>query len=543
MTLSELTIMLGIDKKKLDQGLLQAQGQVHSFTNSIKTFIAPLAGALSFGALFGSWSAEADRLGKFADMIGESITTVDAWGQAAKLAGGSAEGFQSSIQSLNRGLADMATFGTGRAKAALDALGISATDSRGKAKKASDVLLEMAGVAERMDKTKFVGLAQKAGLDQGTIMLLQKGRQGVEELVKSREGLAYTQEDAANAKAFNESIANLKKAVMSAASILFNAIGPALAFVAEKLTKGAAFLRQHKPFVLAFFAGLATVITAKLIPAFAKMALTMLANPLTWIIGALTIVALLFADLYAYLDGGKSRFNWGPIVNFFKEFKPLIIQVATLLGVFWAYLAGKKVVAAVKNSADIIKKFKDFATSVSRAFGKAGNALKAFGRLAPIVFGKIATAFQAFSRVFMTNPFLLLTAGIVALIVALDKLVNSHFKAEVTMDENGAQQRTLQSIDPVTGEPTSEKIRTTGFFSDPSAGVKDYYNAQEIAKVPAGAHQASGGNTISNETHINEVKVVTQATDAPGIAKEIPKATENAFAQRAARNAAAMEGA
>ena len=70
-----------------------------------KTFIGPIGGALAVGSIFSKYLSEADSLGKFANSIGENIQTIDAWGQAAGLAGGSAEGMTAPIQSLTRSLA------------------------------------------------------------------------------------------------------------------------------------------------------------------------------------------------------------------------------------------------------------------------------------------------------------------------------------------------------------------------------------------------------------------------------------------------------
>jgi hypothetical protein len=169
-------------------------------------------------------------------------------------------------------------------------------------------LAPLAGVAEGMDRAQFAGMAKKLGLDHGTIMLLQQGKKATEELVAAGKGLAYTKEDAEVAAAYNDAMQDLGKSFKSVAAILLQVAVPAVTFIAEKLGSFFKFLREHGPFIKILFGMIAGVITAVLVPAFVSLAAAILANPLTWLIGAAVALALVLDDLWVYLNGGESAF-------------------------------------------------------------------------------------------------------------------------------------------------------------------------------------------------------------------------------------------
>jgi hypothetical protein len=505
--ISEMVIALGLDKKKLDQGLLQAQAQIQGFSRGIASFIAPLAGALSFGALFGNWASEADRLGKFAGMIGESITTVDAWGQAVKMAGGSAEGFQGSLQSLNTDLAMIAKTGTGRAKAALDALGVSATDAQGKTKKASDVLLELAAKAGSMDKSGFAGLARTAGLDSGTIMLLQSGKKATLELVEAQKALAYTPEDAANAARFNDSIALLKKSLMSAVSVLFNAIAPAVTFIADKLGKFFAFLARHKTFVLAFLGAIATAIAIGLVPAlYALSAAWMTAMAPMLAVGAgLALIAAIFDDIYTWMEGGESL-----VGDFFGPFETAVESLKN------------KFSEADKFIRSIFADIGDFFSNLfSGLFDGLTNALKDLIRTLPgfLVPGEILEWANE------SGPKAVETQNVAPLKErdSVDAAYADFYGPQVTDSKRGGAVET-QNIAPPD-------------FSDMLSGFGEYLNLLVSPMPPLAAMAGANNSNITNDTQINQITINTPATDARGIADEIPGALHGAFERNAAVNA------
>jgi hypothetical protein len=307
--IGSLSVVVGAKTDDLKKALSAADKSINGFISKIKGMIGPLAGAFAIGKLFTDYIGEADSLGKFSKSIGENIQDIDAWGQAVKHAGGTSEGFQSSVMSLTRSLTQAATLGTGRAKPALDALGISAKNADGSIKKATDVLMELAEKAETMDAAEFAGVGRMLQLDQGSIMLLQQGKKGVEELTSKLKDLSYTEEDAQITAEFNDRLQDAKKAFKMLATIIFREVVPRLEWLLGKVEKLIKFLRNHEGFVKIFFMGLATVLTAKVIPAFIKWNKTMMANPFFRIIALIMLLSLVIEDLIVWANGGKSAFG------------------------------------------------------------------------------------------------------------------------------------------------------------------------------------------------------------------------------------------
>jgi phage-related protein len=331
----------------MDQANRDVQGGLGKITGALKGLIGPVAAAVGIGQTFSAYLNEADALGDFAEKVNESVQDIDAWGQAVVLAGGDAVSFQSTVQTMTKSLAEIKNLGSGRAKAALDAFGISATDAEGNVRKATDVLMELAGKAETMSKEEFVGLAQKMGVDAGTANLLSQGGAAAGELIAKMREYSYTGQDADAAGKFNDALMLLKKSYMMVASVILREVLPPLTFLAEKITKFVKYLSGHRESVLAFFAGLALVITAKLIPAFLAMAKSILANPLTWLIALLAGVAIMIEDMLVWVDGGESAFGdlWTALLGSPEEaraiwamFKEDLGNLITEAGYLWGAL-------------------------------------------------------------------------------------------------------------------------------------------------------------------------------------------------------------
>jgi hypothetical protein len=121
-------------------------------------------------------------------------------------------------------------------KKALDELGISATDSQGNTRRATDVLTELASVGEGMDQTTFRGILSKMGIDEGTVMLLLKGRDAVEAGLTAGRELAFTDEDAEAAGDFDDAWQDVQKGFMKFASLILREVVPAITWLTDKAT-------------------------------------------------------------------------------------------------------------------------------------------------------------------------------------------------------------------------------------------------------------------------------------------------------------------
>lgn len=83
---------------------------------------------------------------------------------------------------------------------------------------------------------------------------------------------------------------------------------PAMRWLYEALNKVSSWVDRNQDNIIRFLKVTAAVITVALIPSFIKLGAAMLANPLTWIIALLGVLALVIDDLVVYCQGGKSAF-------------------------------------------------------------------------------------------------------------------------------------------------------------------------------------------------------------------------------------------
>jgi TP901 family phage tail tape measure protein len=311
-----LFLSLGVDAKGIDKGLNEArakiqagaQGLANSLMAPFKSALGALAAGLSLGAVTNQYLQQADAIGKMADSIGVDMEELQAWGEAAARAGGSAQGFQQSLQSMNRSL-QLAAQGQGEAAKMFQTFGIKVTDANGKARDSLDVLRDLAGAMEGMDKQKAMGFGQRLGLDRGTIMLLQSGKVAVDDLIRRQKELGvYTKEDAEITAKANDAIADLGQSMKAAAAIFMRAIVPAITWVTEHLTALVQDFRKHKTFYLAALGAIAAFLTAKMIPTLVKVGLlnARIWAPYAVVASIIAGLALIFDDLWTYMNGGKS---------------------------------------------------------------------------------------------------------------------------------------------------------------------------------------------------------------------------------------------
>ena len=316
MNIDEIFISLGLKTDGVKQGAKEAESAISGMTSAITTKLGVLsaaaAAAFSVFSRFGEYVGQADAMGKLANALDVDIEKMHAWGEAAARAGGSVEGFQSSLEQMQGQLSRIALTGTSRMKKVFEGAGIDAGEL-GRQRDSFAVMMDLAEKAETMSKAEFFGLGRSIGLDRGTLMLLQQGRAALKSAIQAQKEFGvYTKEDAKVTADWNDRVADFGQVMKSFSAIIFRMVLPAMTKFVEYVNKAVAFLRKHEKFVQAFFIGLAAVITGVLLPALAKMAAAWLANPMVWIItaivAAVAALALVFEDLVVWAEGGEAAF-------------------------------------------------------------------------------------------------------------------------------------------------------------------------------------------------------------------------------------------
>lgn len=496
VTVEQAALVFGVETADFKQGLSQVEKAAKSATQNILKYVAPIAGAFATGKLFGGF-LQSDAINKFATSIGENVRDIDAWGEAVKHAGGTAEGFQSSVSTLARGLAEVSTIGTGRAKAALDALGISAKDASGNTRRATDVLIELAEKSQTLDKQKFFGLASKLGLDQGTIRLLQEGNKSVKEQIAILRERSITERDAEVAAEFNDVLQDLQKSIQALANVALRVLVPILSGLGTVLTTVTDTVRKNGIALRLLFAILGLFVARKLQAPFIALIQSLKITALTT-----KATTFSFRGLWAVL-----RAN------------PLGV-VLTLIGFLWDYLEDIYV-WLIGGDSVIEQWFGPFEDYLAIAI----QYLERFRGVFVILAGPIGVVAELIAN-FISN----IRSG-QGIIEALKNAFIDTINTIVRGVSNA-----FRSIVDLLPDFVLEQVGLSGW-----AGGQDQFDLRTLLEPSvSGALLADQDNSTEINTEIGTINVQTQATDADAIAGTIGDATRNEFARNATRQSGLM---
>lgn len=501
--------------KQAESGWTKLADRLKSSLTSIATGAMALYGVYS---TFSSYLSTADAMGKFADSIGQNIEDVHAWSEAVIRSGGSAEGFQGSLKSLSTQLSKMSTTGKSRAGNILESVGIDA-GGIGRARKGLDVMLEISDKMQEMSKEEALGFGASLGLDSGTIMLLQQGRDAVADLVRKQKELGvYTKEDARITAEFNDAVADSKQAFMSFSSIVFRMITPALKGLVDGFTNFVSYLKKHEVAVKAFFTMLSGVITTLVIPAFARLGMVLLRNPIIWAIAIIAGLALAFEDFYGWMNNKKSAFGgfWQTVFGDPKDVKKRFTFMQNLLrdmkrafdnwNPFDKLKTTWRQVEYFFKSLDIGKRFSDVLTDIQNA----SNAQLG------ITIGDFESPIQNLCN-WISEQF-----------TALGNFINGIF----------------QEIENTASSVTNA---ISGFFADLGTNIKNAigeaidWALEKLAELAAAIRNTpiiggaidyafgGGGSSSTVNTKIGQITVHTAATEAGGIASSMGSAINRKF--------------
>lgn len=463
--IDSLLIAVKMDNTDLDKGLKQAEGKVSSFADRIKLgAIAKLGSFASVGFVMSqvkNLTAVADELGKIADRIGADVPKLQSWATASKLAGGSVEAFYGTAERLGSELQRIAVTGKSRLLPFFESMGVATLDATGKARDVFDVLTDVAGAVEGMDRQTSAGILKRLQLDEGTIGLLQMGKKGMQDLIRyERELGVFQKEDTVIAANYNDAMDRLTRTMNMSFLPVMRLFAPVLTEAAKAMTSAFAFIQKHSLAFEIALAGIALVIGALVLPSLWSLFVAIMTNPITWIIAAIVGLILILEDLYVYAKGGKSQFE----------------DLWKTLG------TGEEVMAAIQGAWDFLKAAAQIAWEILKYI------LKDLG-----------------IRVLEFLRFIaMLGVGAMNVFKAIGGFINDYF---ITPLENAWN--TLKKI--IDNLPSLD-------------GVKDFLGGRyEQFFTPITPQLAGAGAGGSKTLEIGKIDIHTQATNADGIAADIGK--------------------
>lgn len=135
--------------------------------------------------------------------LGVGADTLSRWAGAVRQSGGTTESFLGTMQDLSQSLTELKLTGNTGILPYLQALGVSVSDTNGKAKPLESILGDIGDKLNKLpNRQDAFNIGRNLGIDDGTINLLLKGRTEVERLLASQK--AYSAADAESARKAQE---------------------------------------------------------------------------------------------------------------------------------------------------------------------------------------------------------------------------------------------------------------------------------------------------------------------------------------------------
>lgn len=267
----------------------------------LKTLFAPIAAAFAGGRLAQNFSQLGEELSVLSERTGVAVEKIDAWAKANRDAGGSAEAFKDALQQW--------TIETGRG---------------------ADEFFKMGEHVKGMTDVQARYFMRAMGLSQEASAIFIKHKDAADQVAESYKSVAFTKEQAENARRMNILWRQFTNTAQSLANTIAVAVLPIVNKVLSVLSDGLAFLNEHSRAVKILLSGLGAVIAGtylrkilaligglKGLFATVKAGTTivaafnavLMANPLGVVIAAVAALGLAIDDLMSFLEGGGSLFG------------------------------------------------------------------------------------------------------------------------------------------------------------------------------------------------------------------------------------------
>jgi hypothetical protein len=571
--IDSLVVKLGIDSKDMDSKAPQAtkklkdvedqsektKSSIGELGRTVGTFLAIIGGSTAIKVFISDFIEANAQLKRLSDNLELGVSTISAWSQATEQLGGSAEGLQGTLDMLSKSQTQLRLTGESSLIPYLSALGVSLATVNGQAKPVTDILLDLSDRFSRMDRTTANNMGRMMGIDQGTMNILLLGRKELETTIRrQRENTAVTRAQADEAQKLQTQIVKLKQNFAAFGRNLLESALPILEKLLGWLTKLGDWVRENSEFVGDFLKVMAVGLGA----------IALVAVPIDLVVvavlGLATAIALLWQDYQVWKRGGDSLIDWG-------KWEPGI--TAATRGIELLGHAAKATLGFLGGIAAI---------GGNLINGNKAAAGAALGRMMGKDVDNPATQAalgaynspQTVSKEYMMNYFKRRgvssdhAAGIVASLMGESagntRASGDHGHAYGLAQWQGPRQADfkkwaghdirLSTADEQlafvlhelggTYKSAGDKLDgAKGAFASGDA-VSRYYerpmdvegNARARGTYAASlAGQQSPASTVagSRDVHIGEIKVYTQATDAPGIAKDIGGSMDYLFTSQA----------
>lgn len=601
--IDSLMVVLGLNASGFNQGMAGVNARLgqtgaaadrtgkklENVAGAAAKFLAVIGGTVAIKAFISNTIQASAALDTLAKNLGDSAQNISAWSRAVEQAGGTAAGLQATMSSLSAAQTELQLTGQSGLIPYFSMLGVAMADASGKARPVGEILLDLSDRFARMDRPTAVNVARMMGIDEGTILLLLRGRNAVQEVLDTQKQYgAVTNKQAEDSRRIQAAMVVSRQSFEAFGRTLLASALPGIEGVAKVFGRVGDWISENQEFVQAFISTLAVGLGA-------LAAVTVPVSGLVVaIVGLGAAIAALYQDYQTFKRGGDSLINWAnweKEINFaakgFKLLKSLAIdfiktawdaariQVALFSGDFsGAYDIGKSIAkrygryldggdtgadtgvamgaemapsGAASRQEETVKYFQSQGWTREQAIGIAAN-LQRESSFNPSAVGDGGNAYglaqwhpdrqaqfqAAFGKPIQGSTFQEQLAFVqYELTQGQEKPAGERLRGATSAEEAAALvSRLYERPADEAGEAAKRAQMAALMAGIPGAGMAAMgAGAVSAAQMGNGAIAAPSQTTV--ETNINEIKVYTQATDANGMARDMGKAMDYLFTSQA----------
>lgn len=306
--IDSFVVKLGLNNKEFKEGIKETDSSIKEVSGSITKFLAIVGGAAALKHFASDLTDANAQLARLSQNLGVSAKTLSAWGNAAELAGGSAEGLQSTFDMLSRSQTELELTGNTGILPYLSMLGVSFNQAGDH----GEMLLQISDRIAGMDRTKANNILRGMGIDQGTANLLLKTRPEVEKMLALQKMQRESADKQADASIKLEvATTKLKQSIRNLGYDALEKATPYLEKFVGWLEKFSQWVSDHGEFTKAFLTSLGVALMWVQRGAMAAaIGMGLAIAPLLLFAAAL---ALAWDDYKKWKEGGDSLLgdNWG----------------------------------------------------------------------------------------------------------------------------------------------------------------------------------------------------------------------------------------
>lgn len=333
----------------------------------LSSFAAPLAGVLSLGSVTTAFFDAAKEIDDTSRSLRVSTDALQLWRGAAREAGVGASEFDKVLQSASQ---TAIKYGT-------------------TTEKEFERMRQMYG---RMSLRQANAVGAREGLSPESVNFLRMNNKEFQRQIDLQKKLGVIDKRAIeSARKLRFAKEELRETYNRLSAQIMGKFSPAFEWVIKKFTQFVNFLRENETFTTAVIIGIAAAVTAFLLPALTALAAAVLMNPITWIFiavaAAIGTVAALIDDLFTFMEGGDSLFDWTPIVNSIKAVQKALKPLIEFFKKSWP--------GAVDTAKKILKVFVDtFVNNFQDLINLVGTIIENFAKVVEKVFNLISAIFS-----------------------------------------------------------------------------------------------------------------------------------------------------